>query len=66
MAYLIPSFDGAGAAGGGGVACGFAELAGGSGLPPVEKIRRDFDWMDRRIGPERLGLVAILNIVVVG
>lgn len=42
----------------------FAELAGdGSGFPPVEKIRRDFDWIDRRTGPERHGVVTILNIV---
>lgn len=42
-------------------------MGGAFGLAPepllVEKIRRDFDWMDRRIGPERQGLVAILNII---
>jgi hypothetical protein len=40
-----------------------AELAGASGLPPVEKIRLDFDWIDRRAEPERQAFVAILNMV---
>jgi hypothetical protein len=57
LAYLMPSLaDGGGplAAGGGGVpASGFA--------PELLEKSRGLVWIDRRIGPEIHGLVAILN-----